>query len=69
MSSETVPPNSPRLGVFHQRRAERVALAPCRCCGGPDTAVVSRTDYVLYIRCANCWEVWSVSKPGRAEWS
>ena len=28
------------------------------------TAVVTRTDYVLYLRCPTCSQVWSVPKPG-----
>jgi hypothetical protein len=64
MSTESVPPTR-RLSLSDQRRAKRDALPPCRCCGGSNTAVASRTDYALYIRCANCCEVWSVALPGR----
>jgi hypothetical protein len=45
------------------RRRDRLAVPPCDECGSTATAVVSRTDYVLYVRCPACGLVWSVPKP------
>lgn len=56
------PPDPPPL----ERRERRVPEPPCPVCGGEQVAVVTRTDYVLYFRCAACAAVWSVPKPGRA---
>jgi hypothetical protein len=33
-------------------------------CEGPAVGVVSRLDYVLYLRCPTCGHVWSADKPG-----
>jgi len=38
---------------------------PCQSCGSTKTEVIVRTDWVLYIRCESCAQVWSVPKPGR----
>jgi len=46
-----------------ERRRQRLALSPCAACGG-ETRVVSRTEYVLYIRCDGCGTVESQPKPG-----
>jgi len=46
------------------QRHERVTIQPCKYCGSGDTAVASRTEYVVYIRCGACLQVWSVPKPG-----
>ena len=49
-----------------ERRADRLALPPCPACESRDTHVATRTEYVLYVRCPNCGNVWSVPKPGVA---
>jgi hypothetical protein len=38
-------------------------INPCTHCGHEPTVVMC-TPYVLYVRCATCWETWSVPKPG-----
>jgi hypothetical protein len=65
MSSEFVHPPTLHRIITDRRLNEPAALPPCGCCGSPDTSVAMRTDYVLYLRCANCWQVWSVPKPER----
>ena len=45
-----------------ERRRDRFLVPPCSECGSTATAVVSRTDYVLYLRCAACGLVWAVPK-------
>jgi hypothetical protein len=52
----------PRL----DRRRARLFVAPCRACGDTAPVVVSRTPYVIYLRCCACASVWSVAKPGEA---
>ena len=46
-----------------ERRICRLAIEPCQHCGH-DPQVVSRTSFVVYVRCADCGEAWSVPKPG-----
>ena len=46
-----------------ERRAQRYVPPPCEQCGRPHVKVVSRTPYVLYLRCFACAHVWSVTKP------
>ena len=43
----------PRL----DRRRARLFLAPCRDCGDTAPVVVSRTPYVIYVRCCACASV------------
>jgi hypothetical protein len=53
-----------RKPTVFERRAERLALPPCLACDCRDTQVATRTEYVVYVRCPNCGDVWSVPKPG-----
>jgi hypothetical protein len=47
-----------------ERRINRLPLPPCSACHTTThLRVVSRTDYVLYVRCGHCLEVWSLPKP------
>jgi hypothetical protein len=39
-------------------------LPPCPDCGCALVRVLTRTDYVLYVRCPACLTLWSVPKPG-----
>jgi ribosomal protein S27E len=48
---------------FAEKRIRRAVIHPCQHCGH-DPKVVSRTAFVLYVRCANCAETWTVPKPG-----
>jgi hypothetical protein len=47
------------------RRSQRISVTACETCGATRVAIVSRTDYVLYLRCPDCCQVWSLPKPGR----
>jgi predicted anti-sigma-YlaC factor YlaD len=47
------------------RRKQRIHLPSCEACRSPKTAVATRTEYVVYVRCAACGFVWSMPKPGR----
>jgi uncharacterized Zn finger protein len=46
-----------------ERRARRYVPPPCEKCSKAQVKVVSRTPYVLYLRCFACAHVWSVTKP------
>jgi hypothetical protein len=46
-----------------ERRTRRLSIPPCSQCAAPPR-VVSRTDYVIYVRCGQCAHVWSIEKPG-----
>jgi hypothetical protein len=35
-----------------ERRVDRLTVPRCETCGSPQTAVVGRTDYWLYVRCS-----------------
>ena len=48
-----------------ERRQQRLTIPHCESCGSTRTEVATRTEYVVYVRCAACWYVWSVPKPGR----
>jgi ribosomal protein S27E len=50
--------------LTHDRRRERLLLSACRTCGHTAPVVVSRTEYVVYVRCGVCASVWSLAKPG-----
>ena len=50
--------------TLDRRNHERAPLSPCPLCAGSDNRVVTRTDYVLYVRCHRCPHVWSIPKPG-----
>ena len=56
----------PTLRPRYDRRRARLFLAACRACGDTSPVVVSRTPYVIYLRCCACASVWSVTKPGEA---
>jgi len=49
----------PRTG--DRRERPREPLPPCPKCQKPP-AVTSRTEYVLYLRCAGCGHVWAIPK-------
>jgi len=51
-------------GTPGDRRMNRLKPPPCPSCGHDDSRVASRTDYVLYFRCADCANTWSAPKPG-----
>ena len=52
---------------FDQRSRERLDVAIlCPKCRSADVSVASRTPYVVYFRCTQCGEIWSVAKPGIA---
>jgi len=55
-----------RKPTVFERRAERLALPACPACARHETYVATRTDYVLYLRCPQCFKVWSVPKPNSA---
>jgi flavoprotein len=58
-------PSPGYLAPQFDRRKERLRLPPCQTCRtAVPVAVVSRTDYVLYLRCSGCGGVRSVPKPG-----
>src|SRR4051794_26916378 len=46
-----------------RRHANRLTIPDCGQCASSETAVATRTTFVLYIRCAACCHVWSVPKP------
>jgi hypothetical protein len=58
------PRSEPRLLDL---RLHRLAVPPCTSCGSDRTAVVSRTPYVVYLRCSYCGDVWSLPMPGRVQ--
>jgi len=51
--------------VTVERRKITFNPLPCVFCKSSETEVVVRTDYVLYIRCQNCFHSWSVLQPGQ----
>ena len=59
------PRQSPSKPVAKDRRLQAFSPPFCESCGSSKTEVITRTDYVLYIRCWACSNVWSVPKPGR----
>ena len=64
MSRETLPP----ARVWYvcpkpDRRSHRIPVPPCATCGEPRVAIASRTECVVYLRCPDCYYVWSVPKP------
>jgi hypothetical protein len=56
------PRSQPRLLDL---RVHRLAVPLCTSCGSDRTAVVSRTPYVVYVRCSYCGAVCSLPMPGR----
>jgi len=46
-----------------ESRTERLELPECPTCATPHPTVMSRTLYVLYVRCDSCLHFWSVMKP------
>lgn len=52
---------------LHDRRYERLDLPPCPECQATEARVMSRTNYVVYVQCAQCHLLWSVPKPGVAQ--
>jgi uncharacterized Zn finger protein len=52
------------LILKEDRRRTRLVISGCRTCGAPSPVVVSRTPYVVYVRCSPCGSVWSIAKPG-----
>jgi uncharacterized Zn finger protein len=46
-----------------RRTQTRLMLPPCPHCGDVYRDVVVRTECVVYVRCAQCLDVWSVNKP------
>jgi hypothetical protein len=65
VSLDRAPSHRPSSPEFERRHA-RMTLPTCPTCSGP-SRVVSRTDYVLYVRCDPCLQVWSVPKAGREQ--
>jgi hypothetical protein len=62
MESESRPPRvAPPIAV--ERREHRLSIPYCPHCNVPPR-VVSRTDYVVYVRCERCAHVRSIEKPG-----
>ncbi len=43
-----------------QIRIRQVAVARCTECDSRNTSIATRTDYVLYVRCADYGSVWSI---------
>jgi len=54
-------PGAPRVGTLPDRRIEpRFESPTCESCGNRETVIgVTRTRYVLYIRCPECGYLWS----------
>jgi hypothetical protein len=50
---------------LERRGRDRLVIPPCLSCGKPTVQVATRTDYYLYLRCGECWHIWSIPKPGR----
>jgi len=48
-----------------RRSKDRLVIPPCLSCGRSTVQVATRTDYYLYLRCDECWHVWSVPKPSK----
>jgi hypothetical protein len=52
------------MSAVDRRSPSRLVLPTCQLCKQAATVTVaSRTDYVLYLRCASCLHVWSIPKP------
>jgi hypothetical protein len=46
-----------------ERRTHRLSIPHCPNCDAPPR-IVTRTGYVVYVRCEQCAHVWSIEKPG-----
>ena len=56
-----------KLRPIERRQESRATLGACpRCETIADVKVATRTDYVIYARCAACGSTWSVPKPSIA---
>ena len=44
-------------------RLRRLEIPPCPECVPGKVTVAVRTDYVVYLRCTSCGQVWSVPRP------
>jgi hypothetical protein len=64
MSDRPALPSAPDNPSFLDRRQHSRETPPCPQCSTPHVHVASRTDYVLYLRCPSCFQVWSIPKPG-----
>jgi hypothetical protein len=52
---------------WERRHADRPLTPPCpECHTDAAVTVATRTEYVIYFRCATCCFVWSVQKPNFA---
>jgi hypothetical protein len=47
----------------NDRRACRAKVLPCERCGADRIRVLTRTDWVIYVRCEACFDMWSIEKP------
>ena len=47
-----------------ERRTNRLTVPPRLNCASPNTKIVSRVEYALYVCCSACGLVWSVKRPG-----
>ena len=46
-----------------ERRVARLALPACPTCRNVAISVTLRTDWVIYLRCQACSDVWNAPKP------
>ena len=55
-----------------ERRVARLELPVCPTCGNAAVSITLRTDWVIYLRCPACSNMWNAPKPNAhpgAPWS
>ena len=45
------------------RAPTRLPDPKCPLCGKPDPVATLRTEFAVYLRCENCYEIWVLDKP------
>ena len=41
----------------------------CPLCGEPEPVATLRTEFAVYFRCENCYEIWVLDKPTLEYWN
>ncbi len=62
-SPESDPESDPPPPARAERRSNRLEILPCAQCARGPAKVMLRTEYVLYLRCEHCGNIWTIRKP------